>query len=88
MLHAILHELQIATEPLTLRQLSLRLGVQESALEGMLQFWEAKGRLRLEKGWGGETQVGLCASRMCFRKCSGPDACPLVMKASSRYRLT
>lgn len=59
MLSQILHELKNAKGPVDLNELSRRLGVQRSALDGMIQFLVRKGRLR-EVGIG-ETPPA-CAS--------------------------
>ncbi len=89
MLHAILHELQTASGPMTLRQLSRRLGVQESALEGMIQFWVRKGRLAVDEGAGGVTEMRVCSGIVCgLRSCPGPGACPLTLKTPARFRLS
>ncbi|HHB91003.1 MAG TPA: hypothetical protein ENK60_06805 [Anaerolineae bacterium] len=89
MLHAILHELQTASGPLTLRQLSRKLGVQESALEGMIQFWVRKGRLVVDDGAGGLSEMRVCHSIACgLRACPGPGACPLTLKPPIRFHLS
>ncbi len=90
MLHAILHELQTASGPMTLRQLSRKLGVQESALEGMIQFWVRKGRLVVEQGQGGAVaaEATLCSGAVCgLRACPGPDSCPLLARGPAAYHL-
>ena len=87
MLHAILHELQTASGPVTLRQLSRKLGVQESALAGMIQFWVQKGRLSLTESAGGMAEMQVCSSQACFRSCPGPAQCPLVTQMPAGYHL-
>lgn len=87
MLHAILHELQTASGPLTLRQLSRKLGVQESALEGMIQFWVRKGRLAVSEGQGGVREMQVCTGFACgLRACPGPKQCPLAAQPVTSYR--
>ena len=87
MLHAILHELQTASGPVTLRQLSQKLGVQESALEGMIQFWVQKGRLVRSETPGQGAEVQVCSGAVCrVRACPGPGACPFVPKSPAAYR--
>lgn len=46
MLHQVLHALESAQGPVNLDDLSRQLGVERSALEGMIDFWVRKGRLR------------------------------------------
>lgn len=87
MLHAILHELQTTQGPITLRQLSRKLAVQESALEGMIRFWVQKGELSLEEAPGGASEIQVCSSKACFRSCPGPAKCPLVSPTPTSYRL-
>ncbi len=45
MLEEIMKEVERAGGPLTVKELSDRVGVEQSALEGMLDFLERKGRL-------------------------------------------
>lgn len=86
MLHAILHELQTTPEPITITQLSRKLGVQRSALEGMIQFWVRKGRLSIDDDLGGgAAEVSVCDSKACLRSCPGPQQCPLVTAPLKSY---
>jgi len=87
MLHAILYELQTASEPMTLRTLGQKLNVQQSALEGMIQFWVQKGRLELDDGMGGASEVSVCDHKICFRSCPGPAQCPLASDPLISYSL-
>ena len=61
MLSRILEELEEARGPLDLNEMSRRLGVERSALDGMLQLLVRKGRLR-EVGPTAEA-CSHCASR-------------------------
>lgn len=87
MLHAILHELQTTKEPITLRTLSQKLHVQQSALAGMIQFWVQKGRLELDDGFGGAAKISICGGKRCARSCPGPSQCPLVSDPLTTYTL-
>ena len=87
MLHAILHEIQTASAPMTMQQLSRRLGVQPGALAGMIQFWVQKGRLIIDEAPGGATEINVCGGKTCFRSCPGPAQCPLVSDPLISYRL-
>ena len=88
MLHAILHEIQTATGPVSVQALSRKLGVQPSALAGMLQFWVSKGRLQLDSGVGGLTEMTVCGQTHCLGRCPGPAKCPLHAKHPTTYSLT
>jgi hypothetical protein len=85
MLHAILHEIQTASGPVTMQQLSRKLGVQPSALEGMIQFWVQKKRLVIDDGMGGASEISVCGGKTCFHSCPGPAQCPLVSKPLTTY---
>ncbi|HMQ34433.1 MAG TPA: FeoC-like transcriptional regulator [Chloroflexaceae bacterium] len=68
MLHQVLQALETAPGPVSLDELSRRLGVERGALEGMIAFWVRKGRLR-EGG-------GPCASAAPGCSCSfRPGGC-------------
>jgi hypothetical protein len=62
MLSTILKEFERAEGPLDLNELSRRLGVERSALDGMLEYLVRKGKLR-EVGLGTET-CAHCAGRL------------------------
>lgn len=47
LLDEIMKEIDSANGPVTVRELAKRVGVEESALPGMLEFLEKKGRLSL-----------------------------------------
>ena len=44
-LHQVLSELESAKGPVDLNELGRKLGVERSALDGMIAFWVRKGRL-------------------------------------------
>ena len=88
MLHAILHEIETAPGPITLRELSRKLAVQPRALEGMIQFWVQKGRLAVEDAPGGVAEISVCGGKTCFRSCPGPARCPLVTTPPTSYTLS
>lgn len=69
MLSQILHELESSNGPIDLNDLSRRLGVQRSALDGMIQFLVRKGRLR-------EVDMGETAP-VCT-SCGQRNTCTLV----------
>ena len=83
MLNQVLYEIEKAQGPITLHELSRKLGMDTSALEGMLQFWERKGRIQNDDG--GETcesQIGSCSS-----SCNGPGNCAFIAKMPKTYSI-
>jgi len=64
MLSRILKEFEGAEGPLDLNELSRRLGVERSALNGMLEYLVRKGKLR-EVGLGTETCVHCAGHLSC-----------------------
>lgn len=72
MLDAILKEIENSRGPLTVKGLSRKLDIEESAMEGMLEFLQRKGRLNLQRPGGSESCVGTCAGCSflggCFSK--------------------
>jgi hypothetical protein len=74
-LRRVLDEIQTARGPVSLSDLSLRLGIERSALEGMLQFWIRKGRLKeMDAG------TAVCLEGDCTGSCRGIESCPLLTK--------
>ena len=86
MLQQGLAEIQAASGPIDLNALGRKLGVQPSALEGMIQFWVRKGRLRVHRVADDEDMV--CAVQpICTRGCPGPDQCPLLAATRRGYSI-
>jgi hypothetical protein len=77
MLRQVLQELESATGPVELNALSRKLGVERGALEGMIEFWMRKGRLKDAYALATE---GTCVSDDCAVTCSDAHHCPLVTK--------
>ncbi len=75
----ILHVVEAAQGPLDLNELSRRLGVERSALDGMIQFWVRKGRLIDDAVVAGQG-AAVCASHACGRGCPGPQHCSFALK--------
>jgi Mn-dependent DtxR family transcriptional regulator len=69
LLDEIMNEIENADGPITLKELARRVGAEESALEGMLEFLEKKGRLSLVRA-GEWEQCRVTSCEACaFRKC-------------------
>jgi hypothetical protein len=74
-LHEVLEEFERTQGPMTLDQLARRLDVERSALEGMVDYWVRKGRLRDDQQ---ATALGatFCGGSACGIACPGPLRCP------------
>lgn len=88
MLRELLRIVESAGGAISLTELSRRLGVDAAALDGMLDFWVRKGRLRLDTASGmacaatdGDKAVGMCGS------CSGATGCPFMARLPRAYRV-
>lgn len=79
MLWKILQEVEAAQGPLDLNELSRRLDIERSALDGMIQFWVRKGRLVDDAAVAGQATT-VCASHACSRGCPGPQHCSFALK--------
>ncbi len=87
MLNQVLSELQATQGTVRLSELAAHLNVEPGALEGMLAFWESKGKINpipaagaatlpLEKGKGKDT----ACLPTCSGSCPGAAQCPFVAK--------
>ncbi len=84
MLRQVLQEIELARGPVNINELSQKLGIERSALEGMIEFWVRKGRLRA----GNQPEAALievCTTGSCSCACSGPVECPYVIKMPQTY---
>jgi hypothetical protein len=71
-LRQVLEALESVQGPVNLDDLSRRLGVERSALEGMINFWLRKGRLREDYL---AARPSVCASGTCGGSCPGASSC-------------
>lgn len=72
-LENIVEELESSDGPLTKKELAKRVGVEESALDGMLEFLERKGKLSVCRPSGfPRCDAGLCVGCV-FTKPRGRD---------------
>lgn len=78
MLSRVLREIEAASGPLNLNELSRKLGVERGALEGMITYLFQQGRLKVDESQGA-AQAG-CSCSGCGTSCSGQHACPSTMK--------
>jgi hypothetical protein len=85
MLISLLREIELAQGTVRLDDLSHKLGVERSALEGMIAFWVRKGRLR------GDQEIALppdtCSSVVCAGSCPGLQHCPFKVRTPKTYSI-
>jgi hypothetical protein len=79
MLWNVLHAVEAAQGPLDLNELSRRLDINRSVLDGMIDFWVRKGRLVDDAAATGQAAVA-CAAHGCGRSCASAQACPFTVK--------
>jgi hypothetical protein len=77
-LNEVLRAFENVSKPLSLDELSRRMSMERGALEGAIQFWVRKGRL---KEVGGSPDGGDCPS------CSSRASCPYVLSLPKSYVL-
>ena len=80
MLKVVLESIESADGPVRVAELSRQLGIERSALEGMIAYWVRKGRLVDDD----ETACAP-ASGHCFTSCSGAANCAFVAKMPKSY---
>ena len=86
MLRQVLREIESAGRPVSLNDLGLKLGIEQSALEGMIAYWVHKGKLQdYEEAL--EAVMGACKGGSCGGSCPGPGSCPFVMKMPRTFSL-
>jgi len=72
MLNTVLNAVQQSQGPIRIQELSRKLNIDAAALEGMLDFWVRKGRVRREKG--------------NYTGCEGSASCPLSCNNCSKIK--
>jgi hypothetical protein len=86
MLHQVLEEVEKTRGPLSLQELSHRLGVEQSALEGMIGYWVRKGRL--SDTVLANDACGASASSGCSCGSSAAEDCPFAGSMPRTITLT
>jgi hypothetical protein len=76
MLQQVLHEITTARGPITISELSRKMGIETAALEGMIEFWVRKGRLQRDSDHGG----GNCACGPGASSCAPVSDCVSVSR--------
>ncbi len=89
MLQRVLEEIEQSQEPLNLADLARRMGIEQSALEGMIEYWVRRGRLKDDRHSAEEAYI-LCSGRVCGTgsSCPGPQECPFIITAPRTFSLT
>jgi predicted Zn-ribbon and HTH transcriptional regulator len=72
MLDDVMRELEGNKGPMTVRELARRLGVEQGALEGMLEFLERKGRLSVYRPGEECEECGVVSCASCIFRASCP----------------
>ena len=75
LLREVLTAFETSRQPRTLNQLARELDMAPGMLEGMLEYWVRKGRLRESSG------ASMCAT------CGGAGGCPFVPQLPRSYEL-
>ena len=82
MLKLVLETIEASKGPIHVAELSQRLGIERSALEGMIDYWVQKGRLYEGDGAACAPGAGHCSS-----SCSGSANCAFVAKMPRMYEI-
>jgi len=84
MLRQVLQEIETTRSALHLGELSHRLGIDRSVLDGMIHFWVQKGRL-VDDDTGIIASTNICTSASCKMSCDGMANCPFIAKMPKTY---
>ena len=82
MLREVLQAIETADGPIHLAALSQQLGIERSALDGMIDYWVRKGRLQARNA---EDSVCAPAAGHCGGGCAGAAACPFIARMPKSY---
>jgi len=87
MLNQVLQEIRSTQSVLNLGDLSRKLGIERSALDGMIQFWVRKGHLIDDDA--AENQSGaVCPTGSCGASCRGTSNCAFITKMPKTYSIS
>ncbi len=86
MLQQILLELEATQGPVSLSDLARNLGVEQSALKGMIEFWVRKGRLK-DDAQEAKAIHSLCSGAICGGDCPTSQKCHIVTKGPRTFSL-
>ena len=86
MLIQVLREIKTSQGVLNLDSLSRKLGVERSALKGMIDYWVRKGRLRDDQEMA--INPDICTPVGCAGSCTGPRNCSFRVKMPKTYSIS
>jgi len=86
MLKQLLEELKRADSGVNLHELAAKLGVERSALDGMIAYLVQTGKLKDDDKRSESEEAAMCSSGGCAG-CSGVQGCPFVMTMPRSYSL-
>ncbi|MDX9863730.1 MAG: FeoC-like transcriptional regulator [Anaerolineaceae bacterium] len=86
MLKQLLRELEKADSGVNLNELAKKLGVERSALEGMIACLVQTGKLRDDDEKAETEETVICSTGGCTG-CPGVEGCPFVMNMPRSYSL-
>ncbi len=86
MLQQILRELEATQGPISLSDLACKLGVEQSALKGMIEFWVRKGRLK-DDVQEAKAIYSLCSGASCGGSCPASQECRIVTEGPETFSL-
>ncbi|HOA24157.1 MAG TPA: FeoC-like transcriptional regulator [Aggregatilineales bacterium] len=85
-LYAVLDAIKNADGPVSLSRLGRELDIEPDALQGMIDFWVRKGRLRMQGALpGSATGCGPAGCVSC--PVDGPESCPVLLHMPRRYEV-
>ena len=82
MLREVLQAIEGADGAVHIGELSQRLGIERSALEGMIDYWVHKGRLQLRDS---DEADGSSTSGHCGSSCTGTATCHFVARMPKTF---
>ena len=81
MLKEVLHAIEAANGPVHVAELSRQLGIERTALEGMIAYWVQHGRLQDDSA----PQDSCGPAGHCGPTCTGTSTCAFVVKMPKSY---
>ena len=88
MLSLLLEELKSAESALNINELSRKLDIDRSALEGMIDYLVKKGKLQDDDKAYDAAVRPMCNPASCGGSCLGPSECPFVVRLPRTFSLT
>lgn len=86
MLQEILKEIRTSNSAINMNEMSRKLGVERSALEGMISQLVRMGRLK-DQRQALEENMAACATPSCAGSCPGSKTCPFTTKMPRTFSL-